>query len=269
MIREARKGPFVPDLGGRPRFVQHVQVRLVDDTATISIDAGGDLLHRRGWRTEAGKAPMRENFAACLLALAEWAGTDALLDPFCGSGTIPIEGALLAAGRPPFLGRGFACDEWNAGKNRGGALRGRAIQRAGPGATPVRAPSQRPAPGAIAAGVPILGSDHHAPSILTASANARRAGVKAEFRHLDVLDLEPPAAVGTIVTNPPWGERIGERVGGVYAGFGRVLRERFTSWRVVFLTTDRGLAEKVDRSVERLVQFKSGGVSVSAWVYLP
>ncbi|MSP62010.1 MAG: hypothetical protein EXR72_17100 [Myxococcales bacterium] len=250
MIRDARKGAFVPDRGQRPRHVQMLQVRIVDDQVTVSLDAGGDLLHKRGWRVEAGRAPIRENLAACLLALAEWDGTDALYDPFCGAGTIVIEGALLAAGKPPFQGRaGFACDEW-----------GKAKPKARAGGRP---PSSTPA------SVPmVFGSDHQAQAVTTSVANARRAGVSVPFRVMDVAEAQPPAVVGTIVTNPPYGERLGLNVDEVYATFGRVLRERFGSWRVVFLAPDRRMALKVDERVERVVQFKNGGLSVGAWTYL-
>lgn len=276
-VRESLKGPFVPDRGLRPRIPQLVQVRIVDDYVTVSLDAGGELLHRRGWRTEAGKAPLRENLAACMLFLAGWTGQDALLDPFCGAGTIPIEAALLSLGRSPFGRRFFACDEWilpvvkgrrtdkkdTAGqpgrgrdhrKPRGRGLDGRS------GAERDRGP-RAPAPLPVA----ILGSDHHAPTVLTAQDNARRAGVATLFRHLDVANVEPPAATGTIVTNPPYGERLGDRVGGVYVQFGRVLRERFGGWRVLFLTTNTDLAAKVDKRAERIAHFKNGGILVGAY----
>lgn len=272
LIREARKGPFSPDRVGRPKFAQRVQVRIFDDEATISIDAGGDLLHRRGWRTEAGKAPIRENLAACLLALAEWDGTDALMDPFCGSGTILIEGALLAANRSPFVGRGLACDEWqNLGASALGAP-GRSGAKPPPRGAPRRAPNSAVKPTSAPltrSNVPIVGSDHHAATLLAAEANARRAGVSIQFRRAEIEDIAPCAVVGTIVSNMPYGERLGDRVGEVYTNFGRVLRERFQSWRVVFLTTERSLAERVDKRAERLTQFKNGGIGVAAWSFLP
>lgn len=288
-IRDAMKGPFVPDRTLRPRVPQQVQVRIVDDQVTVSLDAGGELLHRRGWRTEAGKAPLRENLAACLLALAGWKGEDALLDPFCGAGTIPIEASLLSLDRSPFGRRLFACDEWvlpvvkrgkgaedagNLGGRGGpgsGGARGAAGGRGAVGkrGAPVRPGSRpegdgthrKPAPLPVS----ISGSDHHAPTVITAQENARRAGVATMFRHLELTDIVPPASTGTIVTNPPYGERLGERVGGVYVTFGRVLRERFGGWRVLFLTTTSDLAAKVDRRAERIAHFKNGGLLVGAY----
>lgn len=266
MVREARKGAFVPDRGSRPKVEQVLQVRIVDDVATLSLDAGGELLHRRGWRTEAGKAPMRENLAACLLALAEWDGTDALYDPCCGSGTLLIEGALLAANRSPFASRSFACDEWPATAPAKGA----AARPRGPAPT-ARAPAGRsPAPRAapLPARVPICGSDHHLPTVQTALQNAKRAGVSIRVEHLELNDIQPPAVVGTVVSNLPWGERLGDQVGGVYTTFGRVLRERFASWRVVFVTSDNRLAKRVDERVECLARFKNGGIPVGVWTFL-
>lgn len=266
MVREARKGAFVPDRGSRPKVEQVLQVRIVDDVATLSLDAGGELLHRRGWRTEAGKAPMRENLAACLLALAEWDGTDALYDPCCGSGTLLIEGALLAASRSPFASRSFACDEWPATAPAKGA----AARPRGPAPT-ARAPAGRsPAPRAapLPARVPICGSDHHLPTVQTALHNAKRAGVSIRVEHLELNDIQPPAVVGTVVSNLPWGERLGDQVGGVYTTFGRVLRERFASWRVVFVTSDNRLAKRVDERVECLARFKNGGIPVGVWTFL-
>lgn len=274
MVREARKGAYIPDRGSRPKVEQVLQVRIVDDTATLSLDAGGELLHRRGWRTEAGKAPMRENLAACLLALAEWDGSDALFDPCCGSGTILIEGALLATGRPPFANRNFACDEWPAVTPAKGAARprvGAPVGRAPAGRTPAgRAPAggppARPAP--LPARVPIVGSDHHLPTVQTALQNAKRAGVSIRVEHRELEDIQPPAVVGTVVSNLPWGERLGEQVGGVYTTFGRVMRERFASWRVVFVTSDNRLAKRVDERVECLARFKNGGIPVGVWTFL-
>ncbi len=264
MVRDARKGAFVPDRGSRPQVEQLLQVRIVDDIATLSLDAGGELLHRRGWRTEAGRAPMRENIAACLLALAEWDGSDALYDPCCGSGTLLIEGALLAANRPPFAARTFACNEWPVANPAAGA-RGRQPARHGAAGHGPRIPAPpRPSPSRVL----IAGSDHHAPTVQTALNNAKRAGVAIRVEHKELDDIQPTAVVGTVVSNLPWGERLGERVGGVYSAFGRVLRERFSSWRVVFVTSDNRLARKVDERVECLVRFKNGGIPVGVWTFL-
>jgi Predicted N6-adenine-specific DNA methylase len=99
----------IPAGGDSP---QEFIVRLFRDECTVSADASGDLLHRRGYRLASGKAPLRETLAAAMLAAAGWDRVAPLLDPMCGSGTIPIEAALLARRVPPGLGRGFAFERW-------------------------------------------------------------------------------------------------------------------------------------------------------------
>ena len=133
---------------------QRVQVRLVDDLAEVSLCTGGELLHRRGWRSEAGRAPLRENLAASLLLIAGWEGDEALVDPFCGSGTLGIEAALLATGRSPFVGRALACSVWPA-----------------LGRFSVHLPPPTPLE------VPIQGSDREPQALLAAQEQTRRAGV--------------------------------------------------------------------------------------------
>lgn len=232
--RGLRPGPASP---------QRVQVRIDDDLATVSIDAGGELLHLRGWRLSAGKAPLRENLAACMLLAAGWAGDEALVDPFCGAGTLPIEAALLACDRPPWTDRRFAFETWPA-------LARAKLRRE---ANPVRS------------GVPILGADHHAESLLKAADNARRARVDVQWLHMDVARLEAPAPTGLVVANPPYGDRLGQQVQGVYTAFGRTLRERFGAWRAIFLAPDRALATRVHRDAERVTVFSNGGIKVGLY----
>lgn len=242
-IKDALKGPRLPDQGGRPRVPQRVQVRIDADTATVSIDVGGELLHKRGWRADGGGAPLRENLAAALLRLAKWDGTSTLIDPFCGSGTIPIEAALMATGRSPFGRRGFACDEW-------------------PGvATIKRTADRRPLPPP-----PIIGADRDGQALARALANGQKAGVDVRWQEIDVADLVPPTPTGTLVTNPPWGLRMApDAVSSVYGRLGRTVRERFEDWRLVFLAPHPSLAERVHRDARLLTSFTAGGVRVGVW----
>jgi putative N6-adenine-specific DNA methylase len=226
----------------RPHLVQRVQVRIVGDTVSLSLDAGGERLGVRGWRASQGKASLRENIAASLLLMAGYGGDEPLLDPFCGSGTIPIEGALIAAGRDPGGRRSYACDAWPVLGHR------EAPQRGGG-----RPPAM------------VYGFDHHGPSLGFAAENAARAGVSVDFRQLDVAELEAPAPTGLVVTNPPWGERLGQRVAGVYARFGETLRGPLRGWRTLFLCPDAGLARRVDPRVQELTSFPLGGSRVSVW----
>lgn len=220
---------------------QQVHVRLEADEATVSIDAGGELLHRRGWRTEGGRAPLRENLAAALLWLAGYDGEEPFLDPMCGAGTLPIEAALMSAGRSPFVGRSFACDDWPALS----------------GATPA-SPPRRP-PGEV------HGSDSHPEALARARRNARRAGVQPYLQELELAQRRPPAPRGLIVTNPPYGRRLGRSVEGVYRSLGEQLRAHFRGWRVLYLAPHVQLARQVDDRAERLTSFRNGGSSVGAW----
>lgn len=244
-IQEARRRPFPVDRTARPTQVQRIQVRIDHDLATISIDAAGDLLHRRGWRLDPQRAPLRENLAAAVLRLAGWSPGEALVDPFCGSGTFAIEAALQAAGRPPHVRRTFAWTEW-------------------PAITLGSRPKERPRPPAVP--TRILAADRDARTVDAAIGNARRAGIEVQFRHVDVDALEAPGPTGLVVANPPWGERLAkEAVASVYTRLGRALRERFPGWRAVFLAPDRSLAERVDRRATRLTHFPSGGTRVEVW----
>jgi putative N6-adenine-specific DNA methylase len=229
-LRKGRPGPPPPEQG--------VFVRIGDDVS-ISLDVGG-LLHKRGWRTEQGKAPLRENFAACMLVAAGFAGGRPLLDPFCGSGTIPIEAALLAAGRSPFIrDRVFPADAW-----------------------PCTPRPVEPRGGRHAA---IAGSDSSTAEIDRARRNAQRAGVAIELEVRTIDRAEHGGDGGLVVANPPYGERLGKDVRGVYAAFGRVLRERFAGWDAVFLAPDERLAATVDRDAERITTFQNGGLRVGMY----
>lgn len=285
VLLEARRRPFPTDRTRRPAQTQRIAVRIDHDRATLSIDAGGDLLHRRGWRLDPQRAPLRENLAAAVLRLAGWAPGEPLVDPFCGSGTFPIEAALRAAGQSPFVGRAFPYEEWPtltlgagkfgagrdgraAGPSRGGG-RGEAPRARGPaGGGGARRPAAEGRPSWVDGPVPtiIVAADRDPRTVDAAMGNARRARVDVGFRVVDVAELEPPAADGLLVANPPWGERVApEAAGSVYARFGRAWRERWPGWRVVFLAPDPALARQMDRRVRALATFTSGGTKVGVW----
>ncbi len=273
-VSEVLKGPRVVDREKRPSITQSLKVRLVDDVCTLSLDMAGELLHFRGWRQEQGPAAMRENLAtSCLLAMG-WTGETPLVDPFCGSGTIPIEAALFALGRSPFSPRrSFACDEWplvttakaptrkGAGPDMRSPPRGPRGAKTLPGkAAPPSQPSTPP--------VPILGSDRDARVLAAATANAKRAGVDLNFRRLDVSELVAPAELGLVFTNPPWGERLSpdaRTVARTWDDFGGVLRANFGGWRAGFVCPDPGLARRAHPRARRILKFPNGGIDVGLW----
>lgn len=240
-IQDVQRG-LQPERGrGRPQG-QRVHVRIRDDAAVISIDTGGEHLHRRGWRQQQGKASLRENLASSLLELAGWEPDEALLDPMCGSGTVLIEAALRVRAGGPFVGRTLACRSWPALSKW----------------SPARPLPRRPL-------APLLGTDREHESVLAAEGNARRAGVQVDWRQLDLEDVQAPAPTGLVVTNPPYGKRLGQNVGGVYAALGRALRGPLQGWRALFIAPDPTLARKVDRRAAALTTFQNGGVRVGVY----
>lgn len=249
---EKKVGFAISDAVGRPLHghrappTQRVQVRLVEDQLTLSLDCGGELLHRRGWRQATAKAPLRENLAAALLLMAGYSGDEALVDPMCGAGTLPIEAARIALGLPPGVDRRYAFEAW-------------------PALAKVRLPAARPGP----LPCPILGADRDPGAIRASTENAERARVPVEWRHVEVGLLEPPTPTGLVVCNPPYGVRVGtspESAGGAMVALGRALRERFGGWRALWLAPSPELARKVHRAAEQLTRFDNGGIKVGVWV---
>lgn len=243
------------DALGRPREApregqaveQILRVRLDQDEATLSLDAGGELLHRRGWRLQPGRAPLRETTAACLLEMAGWEGDEALVDPFCGAGTIPIEAARRAAGRLPGVGRGYAFQRWPA-------LSGRL---------------PRPSPPASAGPAPaILGADRDPGAIQAAVENGGRAEARVDWRRVDLAALEPAAPFGLVVTNPPWGGRVGD-AGAAYELLGRALEGPLRGYRAIFLAPGAEQARRVHRRARALTRFRAGGQPVGVFVWEP
>ncbi len=232
-----------------------VVVRMMRDVCTVSADASGALLHRRGYRQATAKAPLRETLAAALLAASGWDGVAPLVDPLCGSGTIPIEAALLARRIAPGARRHFAAERWPGVPSTLPDDVRRALER----------DALERAPGLIA------GSDRDAGAITAARANAERAGVSPDLelavRSISALALSegPP---GWIVTNPPYGVRVGEAEGvrDLWARLGTVLRERAGGWRVALLSPDPALERQLGFKLERAAQTTNGGIPVRLMV---
>lgn len=231
-------------------------VRFHRDGCTIRADASGALLHLRGYRQALARAPLRETLAAAMLLGSGWDGTAPLVDPMCGSGTIPIEGALLARGIVPGLAnparepRAYAFAAW---PDFDAAAWAAAVDRARDEIRP-------------ASDVPILGSDRDEGAIAAARANAARAGVEADvdFDVRAVSAVEPPAGPGWMVINPPYGVRIGERdpLRNLYAALGRTLRAHGPGWTLALLSPDHGLERQVGFALEERLRTSNGGIPV-------
>ena len=226
-------------------------VRLFHDRCTVSADTSGELLHRRGWRQATAKAPLRETMATALLEAAGWDGSAPLVDPMCGSGTIVIEGALMARGIAPGAKRRFAVERW-------------------PGVPPTLGAwvrSELAGRGALAELPLIAGSDRDEGAIRAATSNAERAGVRNDLR-LAVQTLSaaefPVAERGWVVTNPPYGVRVGEadRVRNLWARLGQVLRERAAGWRVALLSPEVALERQLGIPLREVARTTNGGIPV-------
>jgi putative N6-adenine-specific DNA methylase len=230
-------------------------VRALRDAFTISVDSSGDALHRRGWRLAGAKAPLRETLAAAMLLATGWHPDRPLVDPFCGSGTIPIEAALLGTGRPPGADRPFAFQRWRSFAPGTWASVLASASRAEREAT------------ARCGKLVIVGRDRDAGAIEAATANAERAGVAhhLDLQRASISELQPPASTpGWILTNPPYGKRIasGGDLRDLYARLGQVARTRFPGWSIGLLLADRRLAAQVAVPFEERLRSSNGALPV-------
>lgn len=230
-----------------------VLVRGHDDCFTASVDASGALLHRRGWRVEAGRAPLRETLAAGMLALAGYDPTQPLVDPMCGSGTIAIEAAALARGHAPGLGRGFAFERWPICDSA-------SWQRLRDGA--------RESSGRLVAA--LIASDRDARAIAIAQRNAERAGLAdaVSFVQASFGKGEVPDQPGLVILNPPYGHRLGDRGQALRMGrgIGEVLGKRHQGWRAAVLCPNdafvAAVAAGARRKPNQTYALRNGGLRV-------
>lgn len=249
-----------------------VVVHASDAGVEISLDTSGRSLHERGYRREAGDAPLRESLAAGLVLLSDWDSTVPLFDPFCGSGTIVIEAALIQAGRVPGdLGRRYAFERWPA-------FRG--VKAPGPSGPSGDQAATGPAPGPAPRGAgQIIAADADPAVLAIAKRNAERAGVDhlirfvpGAFEELALHDVLGPAAAlddaaedgpgdatesgpggargegpaGVIVTNPPYGERMPEAdVAALYQMIGDNLKARYAGWSAWIITANLQAAKRI------------------------
>ncbi|MBL0938596.1 MAG: class I SAM-dependent RNA methyltransferase [Gemmatimonadaceae bacterium] len=232
---------------------QLILVRIDRDQCTISADSSGALLHRRGWRQAVAKAPLRETLAALILAGMQWKGTEPLVDPFCGSGTIGIEAALFARRIAPGLHRSFAMEQWPHAATAEYA-RARDVARS------MVLPS-------VAA--PIVLRDRDGGAITAARANAERAGVATDVQieqgALSDTDLASIGPRGVLLTNPPYGLRVsdGADLRGLFARLGDVVRGGGRQWQLgLFMPNDRALLGQLRLRTTSVLRTSNGGLPV-------
>jgi putative N6-adenine-specific DNA methylase len=225
-------------------------VRFFHDVCTVSVDTSGALLHMRGYRQAVAKAPLRETLAAAVLLGAGWNGDTPLLDPMCGSGTIPIEAACIARRIAPGRDRAFAFLRWPELKQ---ATWKKLIDEA-------RANELATSPAHIE------GSDRDEGAISAAQANAERADVSQDitFSVRPISAMTPADPPGLIAINPPYGVRVGESkaLRDLYAQLGNVARRKRAGWRLAMLSADPALERQTKLALDERFQTRNGGIPV-------
>ena len=217
-----------------------VRIFLLKDEVTVALDTSGDSLHKRGYRTMTSKAPLTETLAASLIMLTPWRKDRILVDPFCGSGTFPIEAAMIAANIAPGMNRDFTAEEWTNMIDR--KLWYECVKEAEDMIdTTVK--------------VDIQGYDIDGDVIKAAGENAKRAGVEhmIHFQQRAVADLSHPKKYGFIITNPPYGERLEDKADlpELYTQIGQAY-QRLDSWSMFLITsytdTEKYIGRKADKN---------------------
>ena len=217
-----------------------VRIFLLKDEVTVALDTSGDSLHKRGYRTMTSKAPLTETLAASLIMLTPWRKDRILVDPFCGSGTFPIEAAMIAANIAPGMNRDFTAEEWTNMIDR--KLWYECVKEAEDMIdTTVK--------------VDIQGYDIDGDVIKAARENAKRAGVEhmIHFQQRAVADLSHPKKYGFIITNPPDGERLEDKADlpALYTQIGQAY-QRLDSWSMFLITsytdTEKYIGRKADKN---------------------
>jgi 23S rRNA G2445 N2-methylase RlmL len=232
---------------------QRILVHITDNRCVISLDTTGTHLHQRGYRTHHMGAPIRETLAAALLLKSGWRGESTLLDGMSGSGTFPIEAALLARRLPPGLLRPFLFQAWPSfGEKTWNYL----LKKAREGALD-RAPR------------PIIGMDIDPEAVKTARGNGQRAGVSEDitWERMDFFDFKPrehSVSPGLLVLNPPYGLRLEGQAAKLYPEIGNHLRAHYRGWKVAILAPDRTHGARMNISSLRFWKIVHGGLPIVA-----
>lgn len=232
-----------------------IDVSILKDEALLAIDTTGPGLHKRGYRVTAGAAPLRETIAAALVLLSYWNRNRPFLDPFCGSGTIAIEAALIGRNRAPGLNRSFACENW-------------------PQLTRDLWKQAREEAKDLMLGKPqfsLSASDIDPKVLKQAQSNAIEAGVGSdiEFRNMDVLDLKTNLEYGVVITNPPYGERLGddESAAAIYDDMADAFAP-LSTWSIYVLTSHPRFERFFKRRADRRRKLYNGRIECQYYQYV-
>ena len=259
-IKDAICDAFRARSGKRPSIDTHapdvrVHAFLTTTDVTLYLDTSGEPLFKRGYRREAGEAPLRENLAAGMLALSGWTPEVPLLDPMCGSGTLVCEAAMIAANRAPGGGREFAFEKllnfdagaWNA----------------------LRSTAQSKENNSIKSNT--YGSDLRGDALQLTRANLAELGLEASvaLKQANVFEMPAPAVNGIIVTNPPYGVRMEDRdaLAAFYPKLGDALKKNFSGWTAYILSSDMQLAKKIGLAASKRTPLFNGALECRLFEY--
>ena len=230
-----------------------IQFSIMKDRVSLCIDTSGDGLHKRGYRPAHNAAPLKETMAAAMVKFSRYRGRDDFCDPFCGSGTIPIEAALIAKNRAPGLNRSFTAQRWQSipprvWEDEREAARAREFR----------------------GDYRIVGSDVDPKALEIARENARRAGVDdvVRFEQADAMQFDRQTERGVIVTNPPYGERIMEKQEAetLYRGFGQAL-SRCENWSLYLLSSHTEFERCFGRQADKKRKLYNGMIKCELFMY--
>ena len=240
----------LPESGSR----YQIQFSIIKDVATLYLDTSGEGLYKRGYRAQNMGAPLRETLAAALVTLSRYRGKDPFCDPFCGSGTIPIEAALIAKNRAPGLDRSFDAQRWAFLSQRGWL---HAAEEA----------MDKEFHGKY----DIWGGDIDPRAIEIARSNAMKAGVEdcIRFEVADMRDFRRDSQYGQLVTNPPYGERLMDRAAAetLYRELGRVWQHLPDGWRTLVLSSHTEFERTFGRPADKKRKLYNGMLKCDLFMY--
>ena len=232
-----------------------IRVFLMKDEVTVGLDSTGESLHKRGYRKLTAKAPIAENLAAALIQLTPWNGSRILVDPFCGSGTFPIEAAMMAANMAPGMNRNFTAENWNhiVGKKNWYDTLDEARELVD-----------------LSVETDIQGYDADEAMVAIARENAKLAGVEKmiHFQRRDVAQLSHPKKYGFLITNPPYGERLEDKkdLPALY----RTLGERYAQlddWSMYLITSYENAQQDIGRKADKNRKIYNGMMKTYFYQY--
>ena len=240
----------LPESGSR----YQIQFSIIKDVATLYLDTSGEGLYKRGYRARNMGAPLRETLAAALVTLSRYRGKDPFCDPFCGSGTIPIEAALIAKNRAPGLDRRFDAQKW-------AFLPAEAWMDAADEAQDREFHGQ----------YDIWGGDIDPRAVDIARDNARKAGVDdcVRFEVADAAQFHRDSTYGQLVTNPPYGERLLERqeAEALYRAFGKAWRTLPAGWRTLVLSSHTEFERCFGKPADKKRKLYNGMIKCDVFMY--